>query len=95
MSLSNYPPGHPTGVSRGQHTKIFECEPCYRLITPEDYDALRLRLQLKHGKEPTCPGCGGSLQVASCTQCDLPATHIDTDRAVNAAEPFCDRHGMR
>ena len=95
MSLSNYPPGHPTGVSHGEETSVFYCEPCNRLITPEDSDAIKLRLQLKHGRVPTCPECARDIQRDSCVRCGEPATHIDVDEAVNAAEPFCSQHGMR
>lgn len=91
--LSNYPPGHPTGVSRGEATQVFQCEKCCALITPEDYDALKLRLQLKHGHQLTCPECKEPIQRAVC-DCGKPATHVDVDRAVNAAEAFCDEHGM-
>ena len=94
MSLSNFPPGHPTGVSHSELTMVFECEPCNRLWTPEDHDAMKLRLQLKHGKKPTCPGCKQPLQRATCDTCGKPATHIDEDRSVNFFLPFCDKHSM-
>ena len=95
MSLSNYPPGHPTGVAHGEETQVFECEPCNSLITPEDLGALKLKLQLRHGHTATCPNCNQPIQPATCTRCDQPATHIGVDEAVNAAEPFCSSHGMR
>lgn len=91
---SNYPPGHPTGVSYGTETQVFSCDPCNRLWTPEDYDALKLRLQLKHHQQPKCPSCGKPLELALCGRCEEPATHIDVDLAVNAAEAFCSKHGM-
>lgn len=91
---SNYPPGHPTGVRRGEETLIFECDPCCRLITPEDHDALKLRLQLKQGQTPTCPQCGAPIHQAFCEVCEEPATRIDVDRAVNCAEAYCSKHGM-
>lgn len=95
LNLSNYPPGHPTGITDGHETVVFECESCYRLITPEDFDALKLRLQLKHNLVPTCPQCGKPVKRAICDQCDKPATHVDVDEAVNAAMAYCSDHRMR
>jgi hypothetical protein len=93
MSLSNYPPGHPTGISRGELGQVFYCEPCNMLIEPDDLNAAKLRLQLKHKRQTTCPDCDKPIEPALC-DCGQPATHIDVDKAVNAAEAFCSRHGM-
>lgn len=91
---SNYPPGHPTGIGRGHETQVFHCEHCYMLITTDDSNALKLRLQLKHGKAPTCPTCNGPIQRAECEHCGDPATRIDEDRAVHYFAPYCCDHGM-
>lgn len=94
MHLSNYPPGHPTGTNFGDETRVFYCEGCNRLWTPEDPGTLKLRLQLKHSKPVTCPSCDKPMDRASCERCDEPATHIDTDRAVNAHAAYCSKHSM-
>jgi hypothetical protein len=102
--MFNFPPGHPTGVSRGEPgTGVFHCEPCYRLWATEDRDALKLRLQVKHGRTPTCPDCNHPLERAECEHwdrethaaCGQPATHIDIDRSVNCPGTYCDHHSMR
>ena len=95
MSLSNYPLGHPTGVSRGEETKVLYCEPCNRLWTPEDSDALQLRLQVKRNLELTCPKCNAKLEVAKCEKCSEPATRIDVERDTNASATYCSKHNWR
>lgn len=103
--MSNYPPGHPTGTRVGESGRrhinghhfpsyIYECEHCCRYVTFTDHDALRLRLQYRHGRTLTCPKCNRSVTRAHCDTCEKPATHIDEDRAVNFFLAFCDDHFM-
>jgi hypothetical protein len=82
---SNYPPGHPTGTSRGEPGEIYFCDNCNTLWEKGELIPNR-----------RCPtkGCSLVVERAECMKCGEPATHIDTDRAVNANEAFCDEHGM-
>jgi hypothetical protein len=80
---SNYPPGHPTGISRGEAGgEVYFCEPCNFLLTKEEL--------LAHSE--TCPGAMPGR--AECDKCGAPATHIETERAVNFHLPYCDNCHM-
>lgn len=89
---SNFPPGHPTGISRGEQSVILECEDCLLLIEVEHLSPAQ-KVQYKKLKYATCDRCSRRLTIAEC-ECGKPATHIDVERAVNAAMAFCSEHGM-
>jgi hypothetical protein len=96
--LSNYPPGHPTGVSHGESGEIYYCDNCNTLFEKDQLVVKVARIQdgQRNLIAPSykCKECLTSVVRAEC-DCGKPATHIDEDREVNAAEAFCDEHGMR
>ena len=87
-SASNYPPGHPTGIRHGEETQVFYCEGCNTLWAREEL--------LRLNKVEVCPTCrnAAKLERALCAKsgCSTPATHIDVELDVNAADAFCSKH---
>jgi len=84
---SSYPPGHPTGIRRGQQTEIYFCNQCDTIYEKEELKPVTRDLRV-------CPTCKtlDHLERALC-DCGKPATHIDTELDVNASAPFCDDCG--
>ena len=85
--LSNYPPGHPTGVyigTRYGNANVFYCEGCNWLFEPDEVIAAAGYF--------ICPGCSNEVGIAECERCGDPATHVDCERDVNAYIAMCSRH---
>lgn len=78
-NLSNFPPGHPTGVQTTEG-RWGICQGCESVM---DMDP-----ELKQN----CPNCGGTVQVLQCEDCEEPATVERYERDVNAASWFCKKH---
>lgn len=87
---SNYPPGHPTGVSRGElGGAVYYCEPCNYMLTENELDGEALL-----ASEFRCKFCKNTVERDECQHsgCGNPATHIDVDQAVNCPASYCDLH---
>ena len=79
--VSNYPPGHPTGISVTQANFGFVwCESCGR--TKERQSEVE--------PLPRCPECNGWMEPMLCQNCENEATVEVYERDTNAASFYCE-----
>lgn len=81
--LSNYPPGHPTGVEAAEHEFGFVwCERCNRVESRErETEPL-----------PRCKFCNEWMEPLLCDRCEEEAVVEVYERDTNAAIHYCLAH---